>query len=288
MNAAQYRFPTLYIPHGGGPCFFMDPALWPKNMWDRMADYLRGIHRDVGRPPQAIVVVSAHWEAERATVNAGHAPPMLFDYAGFPDDTYRLSYRAPGLPVLARRISELLEDSGIACEQTETRGFDHGVFVPFLLAYPEAKIPIVQLSLRRDLDPAAHIAMGRALAPLRDEGVLIIGSGMSYHNLGTMRSGGGGGAAAARFDAWLTQAVENPDVGRRDALLIGWERAPHARDCHPRSEHLAPLFVVAGAAAADRGQRTYADVIGEHAVSAFQFGQRPNTVQIEPHAGAVP
>jgi len=254
----------------------MDPALWPKNMWERMAAYLRGLNRDVGRQPQAIVVVSAHWEAAKATVNAGTAPPMLFDYAGFPDHTYRLSYPAPGLPSLAGRIGKLLQAAGIDCESTETRGFDHGVFVPFLLAYPEAQIPIVQLSLRRDLDPAAHIAMGRALAPLRDEGVLIVGSGMSYHNLGAMRVGGGGAAASERFDAWLTQAVEHADITRRDDLLIDWEHAPHAHDCHPRSEHLVPLFVVAGAAAGDLGHRSYADRVGEHAVSAFQFGQRPS------------
>lgn len=145
------------------------------------------------------------------------------------------------------------------------------MFVPFLLIYPKADIPIVQLSLRNDLDPAAHIAIGRALAPLRDEGVLIVGSGMSYHNLRAMRSGEGG-KASEEFDAWLTQAVEDPDIDRRARALADWERAPHARDCHPESEHLAPLFVAAGAAADDAGRRTYSDKLGSFALSGFQFG----------------
>ena len=265
------RLPTLFIPHGGGPCFFMEPAVGPKDLWNRMAAHLRGLEAQIGDRPKAVLVISAHWEAPRPTVNMNPTPPMLFDYYGFPEHTYRLSYPAPGSPALAQRISDLFGEAGIASDTDATRGFDHGVFVPFLLIYPKADIPIVQLSLRSDLDPAAHIALGRALAPLRDQGVLIVGSGMSYHNLRAMRSGEGGQELEA-FDVWLTQAVEDTDIERRVRLLTDWESAPHARDCHPESEHLVPLFVAAGAAVDDLGRRTYADRLGTRALSGFQFG----------------
>ena len=271
MTATSIRLPALYIPHGGGPCFFMEPAFGPKDLWDRMAAYLRGLEAQVGQRPKAIVVISAHWETQRPTVNANPAPPMLFDYYGFPEHTYHLSYPAPGSPALAKRIGDLLGKAGIATDSDASRGFDHGVFVPFLLIYPKADIPIVQLSLQSDLDPAAHIAIGRALAPLRDEGVLIVGSGMSYHNLRAMRSREGGEASSA-FDAWLTHAVEDTDIERRARILVDWENAPHARECHPASEHLVPLFVAAGAGGSDLGHRTYADKLGSFALSGFQFG----------------
>ena len=249
----------------------MEPAFGPKDLWDRMASYLRGLEVQIGRRPKAIVVISAHWATPRPTVNVNPAPSMLFDYYGFPEHTYRLSYPAPGSPALAKRISDLLGRAGIASDTDATRGFDHGVFVPFLLVYPIADIPIVQLSLRSDLDPAAHIAMGRVLEPLRDEGVLIVGSGMSYHNLRAMQARQGG-EASDEFDAWLTRAVEDTDIERRANTLADWERAPHAHDCHPASEHLTPLFVAAGAAGDDRGRRTYSEKLGIFALSGFQFG----------------
>jgi len=198
---------------------------------------------------------------------------MLFDYYGFPDHTYRLDYPAPGSPVLASRVRALLSAAGIASDEDPARGYDHGVFVPFLLMFPGAEIPVVQLSLRADLDPAAHLAIGRALAPLRDEGVLIVGSGMSYHNLRRFWSTDAHDVDAARaFDAWLADAVETHDAGEREARLVDWANAPGARTAHPRSEHLLPLMVVAGAGAADRAARTYSDRIFGKAVSGFRFG----------------
>ena len=179
---------------------------------------------------------------------AARSPPLLFDYYGFPEHTYRLKYPAPGSPALAARVRELLADADIAADEDPARGYDHGVFVPFLLAFPDADIPVVQLSLRADLDPAAHLAIGRALAPLRDEGVLIVGSGMSYHNLREFWSTRPADVeAAARFDAWLAAAVENPESAARDAQLAAWAAAPGARAAHPRDEHLLPLMVAAGA-----------------------------------------
>ncbi|HKE46967.1 MAG TPA: class III extradiol ring-cleavage dioxygenase [Rhodanobacteraceae bacterium] len=273
MDATTDRLPTLFIPHGGGPCFFMDPPPNDPHAWDAMAAYLRGIAAAVGAKPRAILVISAHWETARPTVTAAERPSLLFDYYGFPEHTYKLEYPAPGSPALAARVRELLAGAGIASDEDAARGYDHGVFVPFLLMYPDADIPVVQLSLRGDLDPAAHLAIGRALAPLRDEGVLIVGSGMSYHNLREFWSTRPDVVeAAAAFDAWLAASVETPDPNARDAQLADWAQAPGARAAHPRSEHLVPLMVAAGAGGADRGRRTYRDRVFGKAVSGFRFG----------------
>lgn len=271
------RQPTLFIPHGGGPCFFMDPPFGPKDTWERMAAYLRGIAARLPARPRAVLVISGHWECERPTVTSGARPELIYDYYGFPPHTYALRYPAPGDPDLAARVQSLLGQAGIACDADPDRGFDHGVFIPFLLLLPQADIPIVQLSLTRDLSPERHLALGRALAPLRDEGVLIVGSGMSYHNLRDFlgsggRPGGRGDAESDAFDAWLTAAVENPDPQARDHALSHWEQAPAARACHPRAEHLIPLMVAAGAAGNDGGVRDYADHVWGKALSGFRFG----------------
>ncbi|HEX5122306.1 MAG TPA: class III extradiol ring-cleavage dioxygenase [Rhodanobacteraceae bacterium] len=262
--------PTLFIPHGGGPCFFMDPPPNDPHAWDAMAAYLRGIAASLPAKPRAILVISAHWETPRPTVMTAARPSMLFDYYGFPEHTYKLSYPAPGSPELASRVRALLAGAGIASDEDSARGYDHGVFVPFLLMFPDADIRVVQLSLRADLDPAAHLAIGRALAPLRDEGVLIVGSGMSYHNLRRFWSTETSDVESARaFDGWLTDAIESGDAG---AKLVDWATAPGARTAHPRSEHLLPLMVAAGAGDGDAGRRTYSDRVFGKAVSGFQFG----------------
>jgi len=279
MNAATTsrgsatRLPTLFIPHGGGPCFFMDPPPNDPHAWDAMAAYLRGIAASLPAKPRAILAISAHWETPRPTVMTGARPAMLFDYYGFPEHTYRLEYPAPGSPELASRVRALLAGAGIASDEDAARGYDHGVFVPFLLMFPDADIPVVQLSLRADLDPAAHVAIGRALAPLRGEGVLIVGSGMSYHNLRRFWSTDAADVEAARaFDAWLTDAVETGDADAREAKLAAWANAPGAHAAHPRSEHLLPLMVAAGAGEGDAGRRTYSDRVFGKAVSGFRFG----------------
>ena len=276
MNTATIpatRLPTLFIPHGGGPCFFMDPPPNDPHAWDAMAAYLRGIAASLPAKPRAILVISAHWETPRPTVMTNARPSMLFDYYGFPEHTYKLEYPAPGSPGLASRVRALLAGAGIASDEDSARGYDHGVFVPFLLMFPEADVPVMQLSLRADLDPAAHLAIGRALAPLRDEGVLIVGSGMSYHNLRRFWSTDATDVEAARaFDAWLAETLEAGDAGNREANLAAWENAPGARTAHPRSEHLLPLMVAAGAGGADAGRRAYSDRVFGKAVSGFQFG----------------
>ena len=266
------RLPTLMIPHGGGPCFFMDPPPGaPKDTWDRMAAHLRDLAAEVGVRPRAILVISGHWETKAPTVQAAARHSLYFDYYNFPEHTYRLTYPVPGDPALASRVRELLDQAGIASAEETDRGLDHGVFIPFMLIYPEADIPVVQLSLQEGLDPQTHLAMGRALAPLRDEGVLIVGSGMTYHNLGAMFAGRGN-VEAAQFDDWLTRTVEAPDAKRRDRDLAAWSAAPGARAAHPREEHLLPLMVAAGAAGEDRGRRIYAEAVMGKALSGFRFG----------------
>ena len=271
MSSPSPRQPTIFLNHGAGPCFWVDwPAPLGAGAFDRLDPNLGGLMARLPARPKAALVVSAHWEEARPTVSTGAAPPMLFDYYGFPEHTYRLMLPAPGCPELARRVAELLTAAGIACDEDGDRGFDHGVFVPFLRITPEADLPIVMLSLRRDLDPAAHLAIGAALAPLRDEGVLIVGSGQSYHNLSRFTDGDG--ATSEAFDGWLSAAVtsDDPDVRSRD--LRAWASAPAARAAHPREEHLLPLMVVAGAAGRDVGRRAYADRIGGKVFSGYEFG----------------
>jgi len=262
------RQATLYIPHGGGPCFFMDWTMGPADTWHSMAEHLRVLGREHG-DPRALLVVSAHWEQPVATVLAQAQPELLYDYSGFPPHTYQLEWPAPGAPELASRVRALLDAAGIANAETRERGFDHGVFVPLKVAYPEAKIPTTQLSLVAGLDPREHLAIGRALAPLRDEGVLIVASGMSYHDMrGFGRPASLG--LSLEFDAWLEQACRDPIT--REAALAAWAESPAGRRCHPRAEHLLPLMVAAGAASGEPGRRRFSDQVMGVQVSAFEFG----------------
>ena len=182
-------------------------------MWDGLAAYLRGIEGSLSMRPKAVLVISGHWEMPQPTVNIAERPKLLFDYYGFPEHTYRLKYPVAGAPDLEPRVRSLLADAGFELGVDSKRGLDHGVFVPFLLIFPRADVPIMQLSLLQSLDPAAHLAMGRALAPLRERGVLIVGSGMSYHNLAAMFSGRGAEAAAA-FDALASGGGAGPEDSR--------------------------------------------------------------------------
>lgn len=235
------RLPAAYITHGGGPCFFMD---WdPIDAWDALRAALEGIGPSLSFTPKAIVVVTAHWEAPVFTVESGIAPELIYDYGGFPPHTYHLTYAAPGSPDVAARVAACMEAAGIAHRVDPHHGWDHGVFIPLKVMYPDANIPIVAVSVRADLDALAHLELGRALAALRDEGVFIVGSGSSFHHFGNF----GREDLAVPFDHWLNEAVSLPADARWDAL-VHWERAPFARQAHAREEHLVPLMVAAGAA----------------------------------------
>lgn len=266
--ARAKRLPSVYLPHGGGPCFFMDWRMGPPDTWERMRGWLQAFGRQF-EGVKALCVISAHWETPQVTVQTGAAPPLLYDYSGFPPHTYQLKWPAPGAPAQAARALALLKAAGIPTATDARRGFDHGVFVPLKVAFPKAHIPTFQISLKRGLDPAAHLAIGRALAPLRDEGVLIIGSGMSFHNMRAfMRPQAL--APSQTFDGWLEVVCRDPAA--RDQALTSWAAGPNARFCHPREEHLLPLMVVAGAGAGDAGRLLFRDEVMGVAVSAHAFG----------------
>lgn len=267
-GAEQTRLPTLFIPHGGGPCFFMPWTRGPADTWDRMADWLKSLLASLEVAPKAILVVSGHWEEPLFTVGSAPNPSLIYDYYGFPPHTYQLQFPAPGSPELAQRVRDLLDAAGLANADDRERGWDHGIFVPLKLVLPNADLPVLQLSLKQNLDPQDHLAAGRALKPLRDEGVLIVGSGMSWHNMAGFDARHTG--ASEVFDSWLGGAIADPE--RRDAALRDWTAAPMARTAHPREEHLAPLFIAAGAAHGEAGRRIFSDLVMDVRVSAFAFG----------------
>ena len=246
------------------------PPPFDPGTFDRLASYFGGIVESLPARPTAILVVTGHWETSVPTFATSEAPAMLYDYSGFPRHTYQLKFPARGAPALAERARALLAEAGIASASDPDRGFDHGVFVPMMKITPDADLPVLAMSICSDLDPARHIAIGQALAPLRREGVLIIGSGLSYHNLRHIFDFQDAGATA--WNDWLVRAVTNTSAGQRNALLTNWTDAPHARDAHPRADHLIPLMVAAGAADRDPGHLAYADLMANKPVSGFQFG----------------
>ena len=272
-SANGETLPTFFIPHGGGPCFFMDWTLMggPADTWKATETWLRGLAESLPRRPKAIVVVSGHWEESAFTASTATAPSLIYDYTGYPPHTYQLKYPAAGDPRLAERIVELLTAAGLPARTDPSRGFDHGIFIPFLLVFPDADIPVVPLSLKGDLDPAEHLAAGRALRALRDEGVLIVGSGMSYHNMRAFSTPAATQPSEA-FDRWLTAAVSDEDPEHRWRSLAHWDQAPAARNAHPREEPLLPLMVAAGAAADDKGEQVFSDVAMMARLSGYRFG----------------
>lgn len=270
MSATKTKMPAVYLPHGGGPWNVMEQPMGEPESLARLTTYLEGLASLPTTKPRALLVISAHWEEDVPTLMTAARPPMLYDYFGFPKHTYEIQWPAPGAPDVAARVAELLDASGLKVANAPERGFDHGTFVPMMVAFPKAEIPTLQLSLVKGLDPAQHLALGRALAPLREEGVYIIGSGMSFHNMRAFRDGGGQRLSEA-FDRWLVEAIAAP-AKERDARLAKWASAPGARDAHPREEHLLPLMVVAGAAGDDVGEVPYRDTLMSARILAAHFG----------------
>jgi len=230
-----------------------------------MIQHLKALPAKLPAQPSAILVISAHWEAKPVAVMTNSHPPMLYDYGGFPPETYEYSYSAPGAHALAKRTINMLKDAGIEAREDSHRGYDHGVFVPLMLMFPQATIPVYQVSLHPKFDPSTHIAMGKTLAPLREEGVLIIGSGMTYHNFSFRR------ADSEIFDKFLGEAVVGTDEATRSSRLCAWAQAPSARAAHPREEHLLPLMVVAGAAGDAPGQLLHKGDLMKCVCSDFWF-----------------
>jgi aromatic ring-opening dioxygenase catalytic subunit (LigB family) len=274
------RLPTYFVSHGGGPWPYMTGEF--RHNFDKLEQSLIEMRAELGDAPKAILVISGHWEGEGFAISSGAKPGMVYDYSGFPEYLYHITYGAPGSPELAKRVQELLRAGAIEAQLDPARGFDHGTFSIMKPLYPEEGLPVVQLSLDAGYDPALHLAVGRALAPLRDEGVLIIGSGLSYHNLREIR-GTSGYEASRRFDVWLHQTLVQASPDARTQGLLVWERAPSARAAHPREDHLIPLMVAVGAAEDEPGAVTYhqSDFLGGMTASSFRFGNAPEATQGE-------
>lgn len=266
-----HSMPTYFLSHGGGP--------WPwikdlrPGAYDQLERSLHEVRSEVGEPPRAVLMVSGHWEAERFLLSSAARPPMVYDYSGFPEHTYRIRYEAPGDPALAEKVFAMLDRGGVPTGLDPQRGYDHGTFSLMHTLYPEGEIPVVQLALKADFDPAEHIRVGALLAPLRDQGVLIIGSGFSYHDVRGIMSGRGK-LASATFDGWLGNTLVHASPDDRKRRLIDWSSAPAARVAHPREDHLLPLMVAVGAAGQDAGARVYHETafMGAITASSYRFG----------------
>jgi 4,5-DOPA dioxygenase extradiol len=261
--------PVYYIPHGGGPMPLLDD---PSH--GGLIRFLKSLSGQLVKP-EAIVLISAHWEETKPSVYAGEQHGMLFDYYGFPPETYKYKYPAPGAPALAQRIGDLLQAAHLPCVMETARGFDHGTFVPMLLIDPEAKIPCIQLSLLKGLDALAHLRMGLALQELRKQNIVIIGSGMSFHNLQAVFAGPQPElrAASDQFHQWLLDTVGKSGLAAEDRLsaLANWPEAPYGRFCHPRAEHLLPLHVCAGIAGGAVAEVVFDEVLMNHQVAGFRW-----------------
>ena len=267
---ATHTLPAYFISHGGGPWPWMKEQM--HGAYDRLEAALQQMPRQLHETPKVVLMISGHWEERDFTVMATPNPPMIYDYSGFPEHTYRVKYPAPGSPQTAERVRALIQNAGYTARLDDRRGFDHGTFAPLAVIYPKADVPVLQLSLKSGYDPKDHLAVGRALAPLRDEGVLIVGSGLSYHNL--RQFGPGAKDASTAFDRWLNETLVQATPAERVARLSEWEAAPAARKAHPQEDHLLPLMVAAGAAGNDAATRVYheEDFLGGIAVSSFMFG----------------
>lgn len=240
--ATQHR--ALFISHGGGPLPLLgDPQ------HAQMVSCLQTIAKQISKP-SAIIMVSAHWESHSAAMTSGSMPTLIYDYVGFPPESYTIQYPCSGSPILAHDITTKLKSAGITVTADPNRGFDHGLFVPLKIMYPEADIPCVQLSLLSSLNPESHIRLGEALRDLNDPSILLIGSGFSFHNMRAffipetteMK------AANNAFQQWLIATCTSRELSENERCdrLTNWDKAPFSRYCHPREEHLLPLHVCYG------------------------------------------
>jgi len=262
------QFPTVFLNHGGGPL----PLLGRQ---PTVVQHIKDVRGKIPETPDAIVLISAHWESNPISITSNPKPGMLFDYYGFPPETYKYKYDAPGSPDLARRIQTLLRAEGLDSRLDEDRGFDHGAFIPMMILYPDADIPIVCVSLHSSLSTEMNMKLGRALAPLRNGKVLIVGSGYTFHNLNSfMFPSEEGKSKAKQFNDWLKSSLLR-DGSHFIEELRDWESAPFARFCHPREEHLLPLHVVAAAGGEESKPELLIDMkddISGYEVSSYMFG----------------
>jgi aromatic ring-opening dioxygenase catalytic subunit (LigB family) len=258
--------PVLFISHGGGP--------WPwipelKAQYKVTSENLTTFSEKLPELPKAILCISAHWETPEFTVSTAPSPDLIYDYSGFPPHAYQIMYAASGSPEIAGRVGMHLAMAGINIGVDPARGFDHGVFVPMCLMFPEGQVPIVTLSIKKNFDPAEHIRLGEALVPLREEGILIVGSGLTYHNLKVFNDQGH--VSSREFEDFCAKASAS-EKAKRAELLKNWRKALCAQSAHPREDHLVPLFVCAGAAGSDTGERLFTDTVDGIVMGSYRFG----------------
>lgn len=262
------RFPSVFVNHGGGPL----PLLGQQP--EIVAQFKDVTKTWLPTKPDAIVVFSAHWESKPIQISSSNKPTMLYDYSGFPAETYKYQYPAPGSPILAEKIQSLLDKSGIESQLNDKRGYDHGVFIPLMCMYPDADIPVVAVSLHASLSAKTSLDVGKALAPLRDENILLLGSGYTYHNMhGLFHPSNETYRASASFNDWLKETIKSNDFDERVRKLEHWETAPGARESHPREEHLLPLLTIAATASSNNPEIIFESKAGNgiHATSSYVF-----------------
>ncbi|WP_027854067.1 DODA-type extradiol aromatic ring-opening family dioxygenase [Marinobacterium litorale] len=267
-------FDILYLSHGGGP----RPLLGDPDHAEMVAQF-KALARELPKP-SAILLISAHWEESVPTITAGANPGLIYDYYGFPPESYEIQYPAPGEPELAHQLAQCLKDAGMPAHLDHQRGFDHGMFVPLKVMYPDADIPVVQLSLINDLSAANHLALGQALQALKYENLLVIGSGFSFHNMRAFYAPETGEIRASNlaFEQWLQETLTTSEVGEEERArrLESWERAPAARFCHPREEHLLPLHVCYGLAGRPCDDHLSARILGKQSGTFVWHGSKVN------------
>jgi 4,5-DOPA dioxygenase extradiol len=234
--------PGLFVSHGA-------PTLALER--NETTEFLRRLGAELGRP-RAVLCVSAHWTTPVPMVSAAKQPETIHDFGGFPEALYQMRYKAPGAPELASRVAVLLKDAGIECQVSQNRGLDHGAWIPLMLMYPDADIPVTQLSVQPQGSPSAHFRMGQALAPLRREGVLILATGGAVHNLSGLSQHEQPPDWAAQFDDWIDERINN---GLYTEMMNYRRLAPQNHLAHPTEEHLLPLFVAMGASASVENSR---------------------------------
>jgi 4,5-DOPA dioxygenase extradiol len=266
-------FPTVFVSHGS-PDTAVQPSPAQSFLKQLGAELSRGTTLDhLFDKPKAILVISAHWATRVPTVSAVSQPKTIHDFSGFASELYALNYPAPGAPALADRVAELLSAADFEVKVDGDRGLDHGAWEPLMLMYPEADIPVTQLSLQPTLGTAYHLRLGRALASLRQEGVLILASGSTTHNIRAFRGQSLDTAPpdwVEQFDQWLAETVAQNDI---EALLDYRQQAPYAAENHPSEEHFLPFFVALGAAEARPGKQLHSSfTYGVLSMAAYAFG----------------
>ena len=263
QNSGNRRGQVIYFSHGGGPLPVLGDATH-----DKMIAFMKGLDETLHKP-EAIVVFSAHWEENTIAVQSGPEPSMLYDYYGFPEEAYQLKYPCKGHPALAAKIHGLLLDAGLDAVQDDARPYDHGSYIPLMMIYPEADIPVIQVSLHHSLAPSVHVAMGEALKPLLEENILFIGSGFSFHNMRRCDFSGKNATDPVNDEfqeVLIDLCSEQPDdITRREAFR-NWKEISGAKYAHPREEHLLPLHVCVGLSAG-KGEKVFDDyIVGKRAV----------------------